>query len=131
MSNINGDGGPLFDEDEFDLIDHSDPPNLDVIAPGMLAAIRQSLEARFEVPGEVVVRTVLLAPGGYATIRWAVGCSDTQGDDDRRRTGKAVVVHGLSMVGPGSDRGSHVVSHYIDWAGVMGQLGMTTGRPTD
>jgi hypothetical protein len=111
------------DKDPFDGIRQAD---VEEIAPGMLEAIIASLSAQFAVTDRQV-RTVLRAEGGFATIRWTVACTDSI-REDTKRTFRDFVVHGLSMVGPGE--ATPVVTHFIDWAGVMGQLGMTTGRPS-
>lgn len=120
-----------FESDDFDGVVIPDrDTDLDAaareLAPGMVEAIASSIGNEFEVT-DVVVRTVLRAGDEHATIRWAVECVDNNGSNLRRVTGRELTVFGLSMVGPGPDR--PVVTHYIDWAGVMGQLGMTTGRP--
>ena len=111
------------ERDVFDGILHAE---VDEVAPGMVDAIRASLATHFEV-GEFSVRTVLAADDGVVTVRWAVDCVDTF-REVRKRTFRDVTVHGMSLVGgPEQER---VVAHYIDWAGVMSQLGMTTSRPS-
>ena len=112
-----------YDSDTFDDVIQAD---VDEIAPGMRAAIHKSLQAQFDVR-EVNIRTVLVAGDGFGTVRWSADCRDTI-REDRRKTFRDVTVHGLSLVGRERERGP-VVTHYIDWAGVMGQLGMTTSRP--
>ena len=112
-----------YDNDAFDEVVQADP---DEVAPGLRDVIERSLASTFAVQ-RVDIRTVLVSDGGYATIRWASDCTDTI-REDRFTTQRAVTVHGLSMVGPARD-GEPVVTHYVDWAGTMGQLGMTTSRP--
>jgi GTP:adenosylcobinamide-phosphate guanylyltransferase len=112
--------------DDNDIFDGLIEADIDRVAPGMIDAIRESLAARFAV-NDVTVRTVVASTGEIATVRWAAECSDTI-QEDRQSTRRDVVVHGLSLVGGQDDE--RVVAHYIDWAGVMSQLGMTTGRPS-
>lgn len=114
----------LFEEDAFDGVIQSG--NLEEIAPGMRDAIERSLSSTFSVQ-DVAIRTVLTSDGRYATVRWACDCTDTI-REARFLTQRNVTVHGLSMVGPGPE-GTLVATHYVDWAGTMGQLGMTTSRP--
>ena len=112
-----------FTPDTFDEIVQAE---VNEIAPGMIDAIRESLSRQFEV-GDVTVRTLLVAQDGFATVRWSVDCVDSI-LEDRRRTDRSITVHGTSLVGGESDE--RVVAHYIDWAGAMAQLGMTTSRPS-
>jgi hypothetical protein len=111
---------------ERDVFDGIVQAQVDEIAPGMVDAIVASLASEFDV-GEFAVRSVLAAGGGIVTVRWAVECVDSI-REDRRSTNRELTVHGLSLVGGDDDQ--RVVSHYIDWAGVMSQLGMTTSRPS-
>jgi hypothetical protein len=111
------------EDDFFDGIVQAD---VDEVAPGMVDAIRQSLASEFKV-GDFTARSVLVAGDGIVTVRWAVDCVDSI-KEDRKNTLREITVHGLSLVG-GPD-GERVVAHYIDWAGVMAQLGMTTSRPS-
>ena len=110
------------DEDPFAVV-HID---VEEVAPGMLPAITASLAEVFTVHG-VVVHTVLVTADQYATVRWTATCSDTIREENRR-TRRGVAVHGVTLVTPGGTDAQ--VEHHIDWAGVMGQLGMTTGRPS-
>jgi hypothetical protein len=112
-----------FQEDVFDGMVQAE---VDEVAPGMVNAIVESLASEFEVR-DVSVRSVLMADEGIATVRWAVDCVDSI-REGRRTTNREITVHGLSLVG-GPQR-ERVVTHYIDWAGVMSQLGMTTSRPS-
>jgi hypothetical protein len=75
----------------------------------------------------ITLRTLLVADGGFATVRWAAECVDSSRDGNLR-TDRDVLVDGLTLVGPTGPE--QLVAHYIDWAGVMGQLGMTTSRPS-
>ncbi len=109
-----------------DIFDEVVQADVDEVAPGMVDAIRASLGEQFDV-GELTVRTVLVADGGFTTIRWSVDCLDSV-LEDRRRTNRALTVHGMSLVGGRSEE--QLVTHYIDWAGAMAQLGMTTSRPS-
>lgn len=111
---------------EPDVFDDIVQARVDDVAPGMVDAIIASLASEFEV-GAFSVRSVLTADGGIATVRWAVDCVDRI-REDRRNTNRELTVHGLSLVGGDDDQ--RVVTHYIDWAGVMSQLGMTTSRPS-
>ena len=108
-----------------DLFDDIHQGAVDEIAPGMIEAIRESLSQQFEV-GDLTVRTLLAAEDGFATVRWSVECVDAI-IEDRRRTDRAITIHGVSLVGGESAK---MVAHYIDWAGAMAQLGMTTSRPS-
>ncbi len=112
-----------YERDAFDEIVQAD---VEEVAPGMLDAIVESLAGEFQV-NDVAVRSVFTAEDGIATVRWAVDCVDNV-REDRRTTYRDVTVHGLSLVG-GPER-ERFVTHYIDWAGVMSQLGMTTSRPS-
>jgi hypothetical protein len=111
---------------EPDVFDEFVQARVDDVAPGLVDAIVASLSSEFEV-GAFSVRSVLMAEGGVATVRWAVDCVDSI-REDRRNTYRELTVHGLTLVG-GPER-ERVVQHYIDWAGVMSQLGITTSRPS-
>lgn len=111
---------------EPDVFDDIVQARVDDVAPGMVDAIIASLASEFDV-GPFSVRSVLVADGGMATVRWAVDCVDRI-REDRRNTYRELTVHGLSLVGGADD--NRVAQHYIDWAGVMSQLGMTTSRPS-
>lgn len=112
--------------DEHDIFDDILQADIDQAAPGMVDAIRTSLATEFAV-GEFTTRSVLAAGDGFVTVRWAVDCVDSI-KEDRKKTFRELTVHGVSLVGGAV--GDRVVAHYIDWAGVMGQLGMTTSRPS-
>jgi hypothetical protein len=109
-----------------DIFDDVVQADVDEVAPGMVEAIGTSLGRQFDV-GDVTVRTVLIADGGFSTVRWSVDCVDSI-VEDRRRTNRSLTVHGMSLVSGRS--AEQVVTHYIDWAGAMAQLGMTTSRPS-
>jgi hypothetical protein len=114
---------------ERDVFDGIEQAHIDEVAVGLADAITASLATEFEV-GAFSLRTVLMANDGLVTVRWAVECVDSSEDkEERRRTYREVTVHGVSLVGD-DERGERVVQHYIDWAGVMSQLGMTTSRPS-
>lgn len=112
-----------FTHDVFDEIQQADVAD---VAPGMIDAIRESLGQQFDV-GDVTVRTLLVAQDGFATVRWSAECTDSI-LEDRRRTDRSITIHGLSLVG--GDSADRVAAHYIDWAGAMAQLGITTSRPS-
>jgi hypothetical protein len=112
-----------YERDQFDGIVQA---QVEEVAPGMVDAVVASLAAEFEVQ-DVAVRSVFLSVDGEVTVRWAVDCVDSI-KEDRRNTYRELTVHGLSLVGGDDDR--RFVQHYIDWAGVMSQLGMTTSRPS-
>ena len=137
-----------FEPDDFDDVD-VDPAGADRLDGSAdrhvrttVDAIRASLSARFRVD-DLVVRTVVRSGSGHVTLRWAADCVDDPSSADaptaerRRRTRRALTVHGLSLLGPRADAAPDgpleerdmVVTHYVDWAGVMGQLGRVTGRP--
>lgn len=113
----------FHENDFFDGIVQAD---VNEVAPGMIDAIRESLAREFDVR-DFTTRSVLVAGDGVVTVRWAIDCIDSI-KEDRKNTLRELTVHGMSLVG-GPD-GERVVAHYIDWAGVMAQLGMTTSRPS-